>query len=76
MFAVRNEIKYLILLYLGIALLIWYYKPNIVFNKNKTKNFGTGYKKSVFSYPIILVFLSILLFYIFEIIWSKKNNFL
>ena len=76
MFEVRNEIKYIIGIYLGISLLILYYKPTIIFNNNKTKKFGTGYKKTVFSYHIVLIFLAIILFYIFEVIWSKKNNFL
>ena len=76
MFEVRNGIKYIIGIYLGISLLILYYKPIIIFNNNKTKKFGTGYKKTVFSYHIVLIFLAIILFYIFEVIWSKKNNFL
>ncbi len=76
MFEVRNGVKYLIILYLIISILIWYYKPKIIFNDEKTKKFGTGYKKTVFSYHIVLIFLAIILFYIFEIIWSKRNNFL
>ena len=76
MFEVRNGIKYLILVYLFISIIIWYYKPKIIFNQKKTKNFGTGYNKTVFSYHVVLIFLAILLFYIFEIIWSKKNNFI
>ena len=76
MFEVRNGVKYLIIIYLGISMMIWYYKPNIIFNNKNTKKFGTGYKKTIFSYHIVLIFLAIVLFYIFEIIWSKKNNFL
>ena len=76
MFEVRNGIKYLIFVYLGISLLLWYYKPAIIFDNNKTKIFGTGYKKTVFSYHIVIIFLAIILFYIFEVIKKKKNNFL
>ena len=40
MFEVRNGIKYLILIYLAISILIWYYKPKMIFNEKSTKNFG------------------------------------
>ena len=76
MFEVRNGIKYLILIYLLISVIIWHYKPKIIFNEKNTKKFGTGYNKTVFSYHIVLIFLAITLFYIFEIVWSKKNNFI
>ena len=76
MFEVRNGIKYLILIYLAISILIWYYKPKMIFNEKSTKNFGTGYNKTVFSYHIVLIFLALILFYIYEVIWSKRNNFL
>lgn len=76
MFDVRNEIKYVVIIYLAISISLWYYKPKLIFNEQKTKRFGTGYKKTVFSYHIVLIFLAIILFYLFEIIWSKNNNFL
>ena len=37
MFEVRNGIKYLILIYLAISILIWYYKPKMIFNEKSTK---------------------------------------
>ena len=76
MFELRNETKLLIIVYIFIALIIYYYKPNIIFNKNKLREFGIGSSKTVFCYPIVLIIIAILLFYIFEIILLKKNNLL
>ena len=51
-------------------------KPDIMFDKDNVKKFGLGYGKTVFSYQLVLIFIAFLLFYIFELMWLKKNNFL
>lgn len=76
MFEVRNGIKYLIIVYIALSLLIYYLKPELMFNNKSVKKFGLGYGKTVFSYQLVLIFLSFILFYIFEIVWLRKNNFL
>ena len=76
MFEVRNGIKYLILIYLSISLIIYKLKPEIMFDRDSIKKFGIGYGKTVFSYQLVLIFLALILFYIFEIVWLRKNNFL
>ena len=76
MFEVRNGIKYVILLYILISVVLYYMKPDIMFDKDNIKKFGLGYGKTVFSYQLVLIFVAFLLFYIFELMWLKKNNFL
>ena len=58
MFEVRNGIKYLIIVYIALSLLIYYLKPELMFNNKKKKKFGLGYGKTVFSYQLVLIFLS------------------
>ncbi len=76
MFEVRNGIHLLIVVYIIISLVIWHIKPNIMFRNDEMLPFGIGKDKSIFNYQIVIILLSILMFYIFEIIWLKRNNFL
>lgn len=76
MFAIRNGIHFIILMYIIISVLIWYLKPKNMFNDKKMKEFGLGANKTVFNYQISVIILSLLMFYIYEIYWIKKNNFL
>ena len=76
MFEVRNGIKYLIFIYISISVGLYYLKPELMFDNDKVKKFGLGYGKTIFSYQLVLIFLAFILFYIFEIMWLRKNNFL
>jgi hypothetical protein len=76
MFEVRNSIHILIILYIIICLGIWYLKPTLMFEEDKIKDFGLGNNRTLFSYQIVTIILALILYYIFEIIWLKKNNFL
>tara|TARA_B100000902_G_C26486800_1_gene517399 strand:+ start:217 stop:447 length:231 start_codon:yes stop_codon:yes gene_type:complete len=76
MFEVRNSIHILIILYIIICLGIWYLKPVLMFEDDKIKDFGLGNNRTLFSYQIVTIILALILYYIFEIIWLKKNNFL
>ena len=76
MLQVRSGIKYLIIIYVVIALVIYRIKPQIMFTKDKYKKFGVGPSKTIYNYHIILMLLAFIIFYIFEVIWLKKNNFL
>lgn len=76
MLEMRNGIDKLIFFYILISLSIWYFKPNIMFDGDKIRQFGLGTNKTVFNFYIVNIFIAIILFYIFEIITLKKNNFL
>ena len=76
MFNVRSGLSLLIMTYISLCILLWCYKPKIMFNGNKIKQFGIGPNKTIFNFHIVTIVGAILLFYIFEIIWQKKNNFL
>ena len=76
MFEVRNGIHIVIVLYIMLCLVLWHVKPKMMFNGSTMKQFGIGENKSVFNYQITIIILAILMFYIFEIIWLKRNNFL
>ena len=72
----RNGIKYMIVIYSIIAILIYKLKPQLIFSKDKYKKFGVGPNKTIYNYHILLILLAFILFYIFEVMWLNKNNFL
>ena len=76
MFEVRNSIHILIVFYIVICLGIWYLKPPSMFNDKEVKSFGIGKDKTLFSYQLLTIMLAIILYYLFEKIRIKKNNFL
>jgi hypothetical protein len=76
MFQVRKGIHIVIFSYIVVCLIIWHYKPKIMFENNKIKKFGIGYDKTICNYQITIILLAIILFYIYEIYWMKKNNIL
>ena len=65
-----------LILYVIIAVAMWYFKSELFFDKNthKLKEFGLENNKTIFYYPLVVVFLAIVLFYIFEILNLKKNK--
>lgn len=68
MLNIRFSTLYVIAIYIAISYIIWIYKPAIFFNGDGTmKSFGLGEGQTVFYYPMILIFLSIIVFYIFEL---------
>ena len=74
MITIRNTTKLMIFIYVIVALAIWYYKPAIIFSEDDTKRFGVGYNRTVFNYSIVLMFIAMIIFYLFEIVKSTKNN--
>ncbi len=76
MFQVRKGIHFVIFSYIILCLLIWHYKPSIMFEDNKIKKFGLGYGKTIWNYQITIIILAITIFYLYEIYWMKKNNIL
>ncbi len=76
MFEIRNGLNILIFLYIITTITIWYLKPNIMFINGNIKDFGIGQGKTIFNFYVVNIFIALLMFYIFEIISLKKNNFL
>ncbi len=76
MFDVRQDLNILIFIYIVLTVTIWYFKPKIMFDGERVRNFGMGNGKTVFNFYIVNIFIAIMLFYIFEIVSLKKNNFL
>tara|TARA_B110000971_G_C19918962_1_gene458217 strand:+ start:11 stop:223 length:213 start_codon:yes stop_codon:yes gene_type:complete len=68
MLGLRNSTINVIVIYSIIGYLIWNTKPLMFFDESgKMKSFGLGTHKTVFYYPLILVFISIIVFYMFEL---------
>lgn len=66
---VNNRVQYSILAYVLLVSLIVVSKPPILFDKNgEVKPFGIGENKTIFSLGVLVVSLSILVFYIFAVI--------
>ena len=58
MFQVRKGIHFVIFSYIILCLLIWHYKPSIMFEDNKIKKFGLGYGKTIWNYQITIIILA------------------
>ena len=64
----RSSTVNVIIIYLVTGYLIWHTKPLIFFDEGgDMKTFGLGEDETVFYYPLILIFISIIVFYIFEL---------
>ena len=64
----RRSTVSVIIIYLVVAYLIWHVKPLVFFDEDgDMKTFGLGDDETVFYYPLILIFISIIVFYIFEL---------
>jgi hypothetical protein len=69
-----NYLKYSVIAYLFIALVIWMKKPSIMFDSEKRiKNFGIGKNKTIFYYPIVLIIIAIFIFTIFNNIYLRQS---
>lgn len=73
-----NNVLYVsISLYLIITLLILFIRPKLIFCKNgDIRKTGCGHNKTVFSLPIILIFLSFISYFIIIIIYQIKSIYL
>lgn len=62
--------------YIIIIILIIYFKPNFLYDKKQKqfKSFGLDKNSTIFSLPILSIFLAILIYFIFSII--DKYNFI
>ena len=68
MLSMRSSTVNVIIIYLVTGYLIWSIKPLIFFDEDgDMKTFGLGEDETVFYYLLILIFISIIVFYIFEL---------
>jgi len=68
MLNIRPSTIYIFIIYLVISYVIWIYKPAIFFSKNgEIRSFGLQEDQTMFYYPLMLVFLALIIFYIFEL---------
>ena len=58
----NNYVKIIAILYLMVAIGLYYIKPEIMFKDGKIKQFGVGKNKTIFYYPMILIIISIILY--------------
>lgn len=71
-----NNIIYGIILYVIIIATLVFTKPGFIYdyNKNKYKEFGTDENKTVFTLPIISIFLAIFIAICFSMFLSRKEK--
>lgn len=75
MLEIRKGINIVIFIYVIGFFALFYYKPKLMFDGDKIKKFGVGNNKTVFNFHIVSIISALLLFYIYEIVWQRKNNF-
>lgn len=73
-----SPLYYTFIVFGVIMALIYYTKPNMMFDKNKIKSFGIGKNKSLIPLPVMALIIAILLysifFYIDTINTATKNS--
>ena len=74
--ALENSTILSIVIFIVIAITIQYYKPSVMFNeKGEMREFGVGNdKKTVFYFPIVLVFIALITFSLVNLTYLKYNN--
>lgn len=71
---INFNLKYIIIIYLFIGIMIWVQKPKLIFDdQNNIKPFGVGKKKTIFYYPLILIVLACCIYFVFLSVFLKKN---
>lgn len=71
-----NNIIYGIILYAIIIVSLVFLKPNLIYDhsKEKYKEFGTDYNKTIFTLPIISIFSAIFIAVFFGVCSTKKEK--
>lgn len=55
----ENYLKYTIIIYLVVAIVIWIQKPKLMFKNNSIKQFGTGKNKTILYYPFVIIIIGL-----------------
>ena len=67
-------LKYSIILFIVISVIIWIKKPKCIFdNDNNLKKFGIGNNKTIFYFPFVLIVLAIIIYFIFFSFYLRKS---
>ncbi len=76
--ALENSTIMSIVIFTTIAITIQYFKPSVMFNENGLmREFGVGYKnKTVFYYPIVLIFIAVVVYILVNLSYLKYANIL
>ena len=68
LFGIRSSVYPYLLSYIFVATVLWYIKPALMFTeRGDMKEFGTRYGQTIFYYPIVLILIAMLLFYLHEL---------
>lgn len=52
-----------IILYIAVSVVLWLLKPSIMFHSNGSiKSFGVNKDETIFFYPIVLIFIAIIIY--------------
>jgi len=72
----ENSTIFSIVIFVVIAITIQYFKPSVMFNeKGEMREFGVGNtNKTVFYYPIVLIFISVIVYFIVNLTYLKYAN--
>jgi len=55
-----------LVVYITIGVLLWFLKPSLMFNSNGSiKSFGVNDDETIFFFPIVLIFIAIIIYIIF-----------
>lgn len=75
MFELRKTLYPYLAIYVFIAIALWYSKTPLMFDPTTghIREFGVGYSKTIFYYPLVLVFVAMILFYIHQISNSSSS---
>ena len=66
--------KYSIICFLVLGVVLWTKKPSIMFDSDgKMLPFGTGKNKTVFYYPFVVLVMSIIIFFCFNLLFLRKG---
>ena len=70
----NNYLKFTIITYLFISIIIWIKKPRLIFNdKSNLKQFGIGKSKTIFYYPFVIIVLSIIIYFIYFSLYLRNG---
>jgi hypothetical protein len=67
-----SPLIYTILSFTIIMIVIYRTKPKVIFNGNQLKEFGIGNGKSILPFPVIAMFIAIIIYFTF--FYIDKNN--
>ena len=69
----KTHLKYSIIAFIGIAFVLWYQKPSLMFDEEQQmRPFGIGHSKTIFYYPFIILITGMISYFIFLNIGMRR----